>query len=119
MVDLYERTEGLDPVTALQSASSGDDIDVQLLAADVEALQGNWSACFTRLIDAFGYPRVMIASVPGRIVELFSVAGDVQPWRLHERLLPALFSERPGCLVIGELVRRWCVRPVRGKSRSE
>ncbi len=77
MVDLYERTEGLDPVAALQSASSGDDIDAQLLAADVEALQGNWSACFTRIIDAVrqsaGDDRERART---RIVELFSVAGD-------------------------------------------
>jgi putative thioredoxin len=76
-VDLYERTEGLDPVAALQSASSGEDIDAQLMAADVEALQGNWSACFTRLIDAVrqsaGDDRERART---RIVELFSVAGD-------------------------------------------
>ena len=76
-VDLYERTEGLDPVAALQSASSGEDVDAQLMAADVEALQGNWSACFTRLIDAVrqsaGDDRERART---RTVELFTVAGD-------------------------------------------
>jgi hypothetical protein len=42
----------------------------------------------------FGNPRVMIASVPGPGLSNCSRSrATIQPWHLHERLWPALFSE--------------------------
>jgi putative thioredoxin len=77
MVDLYERTEGIDPASVLATASDPKDVKAQLAAADVEALQGSWSEAFTRLIDVVrstsGDER---ESVRNRLVELFTLAGD-------------------------------------------
>jgi len=77
MVDLYERTEGIDPASVLAAASDPKDVQAQLAAADVEALQGSWSESFTRLIDVVrstsGDER---ESVRNRLVELFTLAGD-------------------------------------------
>ena len=43
----------------------------------------------------FGNPRVMTASVPGPGSSNCSRSrATIQPWHLHERLWPALFSER-------------------------
>lgn len=94
VVDLYERTEGFDHDVALVEASeSSDDVATQLRAADVEALRGQWSACFDRLIAVVratgGDEREQVRN---RLIELFTVAGDdpaVGPARLA--LANALF----------------------------
>lgn len=66
MVGLYRRTEGADPAAA-------DD----LMAADLEALSGDWAAAFTRLIGVVqrtsGDER---EAARDRLLELFLVAGD-------------------------------------------
>ena len=90
MVDLYERTEGLDPVAALQSASSGDDIDANSWLR-TSRLCRDVVARFTASSTPFGNPRVMIASVPGPGSSNCSRSQvTIQPWH-HERLWPALF----------------------------
>ena len=78
LVDLYERTEGIDP--AVVRAASPDDVPAQLAAADVEALGGAWQSAFERLIALVkataGDDR---AAVRARLIELFAVAGAHEP----------------------------------------
>lgn len=78
MVDLYERTEGLDHVGAVDAAkTSAADVAVQLTAADVEALNGDWAGCFARLVALIratsGDERDLVRN---RLVEMFTLAGD-------------------------------------------
>lgn len=78
LVDLYERTEGFDHDAAIieANAASGD-VAAAMRAADVEALRGQWSACFTRLIavvrSSSGEDR---ESARNRLIELFTLAGE-------------------------------------------
>lgn len=78
MVDLYQRTEGLDTDSVLRTANaSASDVDAQLQAADLEALGGQWAASFDRLTSL-----VRITSgdererVRARLLDLFTLAGD-------------------------------------------
>ncbi len=78
MVDLFERTEGVDHASALDAAASmTGDVAVQLTAADVEALSGDWAGCFARLVALIrvtsGDERDLVRN---RLVELFTLAGD-------------------------------------------
>lgn len=77
MVELYERTDGIDPTEAAAGAANADDLDAQLLVADLQALQGDWQACFSRLIDVVrrtsGEDRERVRN---RLVDLFTLAGD-------------------------------------------
>ncbi len=92
LVSLYERTDGVDPETAL--AAADDDVAGQLVAADLEALGGQWAQAFARLIALVkrtaGDDRV---AVRARLVELFDVAGPDEPAVLPARkaLANALF----------------------------
>lgn len=92
MVDLYQRTDGVDADSILASAGA-DDVPAQLQAADVEALGGQWTACFDRLIalvrSTSGEERERIR---GRLLDFFTLAGDdpaVAPARIA--LANALF----------------------------
>lgn len=78
MVDLYQRTEGLDADSVLQAATaSAADVEVQLQAADLEALGGQWATSFDRLTSL-----VRVTSgdererVRARLLDLFTLAGD-------------------------------------------
>ena len=77
MVDLYERTDGIDPAAVAAGAANTDDLDAQLLAGDLEALHGDWAAAFSRLIEAVrqtsGEDRERARN---RLVDLFTLAGD-------------------------------------------
>ena len=76
MVDLYERTDGVDLASVIAQATPGD-IESQLRAADAQALQGAWSEAFARLIElvrsSSGDDRERVRN---RLVELFTLAGD-------------------------------------------
>ena len=76
MVDLYERTDGIDLDSAIAHASP-EDIESQLQAADARALQGAWSEAFALLIELVsrtsGDERERLRN---RLVELFTLAGD-------------------------------------------
>lgn len=92
MVDLYQRTDGVD-ADAILAAAGADDVAAQLQAADVEALGGQWAASFDRLIALVratsGEER---EQVRGRLLDLFTLAGDdpaVAPARIA--LANALF----------------------------
>lgn len=75
MVGLYQRTEGVDAATA--RAAAMDDVTGQLAIADLDALEGSWSAAFDRLIALVratsGDER---EAVRARLLELFLIAGD-------------------------------------------
>lgn len=78
MVDLYQRTEGLDADSVLRTAAaSAANVEVQLQAADLEALGGQWAASFDRLTSL-----VRVTSgdererVRARLLDLFTLAGD-------------------------------------------
>lgn len=94
MVELYERTDGLDHAAVLAGAqTSTNDVTVQLQAADVEAMSGQWQSCFERLImlvrNTAGDDR---ERVRGRLIEMFTLAGEdpaVPPARIA--LANALF----------------------------
>ncbi len=78
LVDLYQRTDGIDP--AVVASAAPDDLGAQLAAADLEALRGDWPAAFDRLIRLVrrtgGDDR---AAVRARLIELFEVAGPHEP----------------------------------------
>lgn len=92
MVDLYQRTDGLDVDTIL-AVSDATDVTAQLQAADIEALAGQWAASFDRLTAlvraTFGDEREQVRN---RLLDLFTLAGDdpaVAPARIA--LANALF----------------------------
>ena len=92
MVDLYQRTDGLDVDTVL-AVSDATDVTAQLQAADVEALAGQWAASFDRLTALVratsGDEREQVRN---RLLDLFTLAGDdpaVAPARIA--LANALF----------------------------
>ena len=81
LVDLYERTTGVEAPAAIAAAAAApDDLVANLLAADLEALNGSWGAAFDRLVGLVrrtaGQDR---AAVRDRLVELFDVAGAGEP----------------------------------------
>lgn len=81
LVTLYERTDGADIMASLQAAKDNpQDVPAQLLAADLEAINGDWGAAFDRLIRCVlltsGPDR---AAVRDRLVELFDIAGPLEP----------------------------------------
>ena len=71
-VELLRRTRGVDP-----AGSSGDDVEAQLLAADLDLVSGNPEAAFSRLVDLVR--RTADAErerVRSRLIELFLVVGE-------------------------------------------
>lgn len=76
-VELLRRTRFVDPVTARTSAANLDDIDAQLLVADLDMLGGHVDDAFARLVDVIrrsnGPERERTRL---RLLELFGVVGD-------------------------------------------
>lgn len=80
-VELMQRTEGVDPAAALAAAEAApEDTAAQLLAADVEVIQGQIAPAFDRLVDAVrtrsGAER---EEVRQRLVALFALVGADDP----------------------------------------
>jgi putative thioredoxin len=80
-VALARRATGVDPAAALAAAEDRpDDIDAQLLAADIEVLSGNAEKAYTRLVDVVrrtsGEDR---ETVRKHLLSLFTVAGPDDP----------------------------------------
>jgi putative thioredoxin len=80
-VSLLERTQDADPVAARQAAARDPkDVDAQLLAADLDVLDGEVDDAFARLID-------LVRRTAGddrerarlRLVDLFEVVGAEDP----------------------------------------
>ncbi len=94
-VRLAARAQGADPEAVRAAATSApDDIAAQLLAADVDVLEGHTEAAFDRLLRlvarSVGPER---DEVRKRLLELFSVVGtdDPQVADARRRLASALF----------------------------
>ena len=80
-VELLRRVEGIDPNQALSAAAQApDNIDAQLLAADLEVLTGEADKAYNRLVDlvrrVFGEDRERVRT---HLVQLFSVASPDDP----------------------------------------
>ena len=80
-VALAKRVQDVDPAAALDDATSlPDDIDAQLLAADVEVLSGQAEQAYARLVGlvrrVFGDDREKVRQ---HLVSLFTVAGPDDP----------------------------------------
>jgi putative thioredoxin len=94
-VQLMQRTDGVDPSAALAAADAApDDTAAQLLAADMELLQGQTARAFDRLVSAVrtrsGDER---EEVRRRLVDLFALVGADDPdvKRARVALTNALF----------------------------
>ncbi|WP_433057282.1 tetratricopeptide repeat protein [Dactylosporangium sp. CS-033363] len=94
-VGLLRRTDGLDLAAALSAAEqSPDDVDAQLLAADVEVLTGEADKGYTRLVGLIrrtaGDER---EAVRKHLLALFTVAGPDDPAvaKARRALASALF----------------------------
>jgi putative thioredoxin len=80
-VGLARRVQGSDPARALADAQARpDDLDAQLLAADVEVLMGEADKAYQRLVDLIrrtaGDER---ETVRKHLVSLFTIAGPDDP----------------------------------------
>ncbi|GAB7043475.1 MULTISPECIES: tetratricopeptide repeat protein [Catenuloplanes] len=80
-VSLFRRVQGVDPGATLSvAAGAPDDVKAQLLAADVEVLNGNAAEAYDRLIKlirrVFGDER---ETVRRHLLSLFTVAGPDDP----------------------------------------
>ena len=80
-VELLRRVEGVDPNQALSAAAQApDNIDAQLLAADLEVLTGEADKAYNRLVDLVrrfnGEDRERVRT---HLVQLFSVASPDDP----------------------------------------
>ncbi|QSB15947.1 tetratricopeptide repeat protein [Natronosporangium hydrolyticum] len=80
-VTLARRTDGADPTAVLAAAqATPDDVDAQLLAADVEVLSGQAEAAYRRLVELVR--RVEPAQrerIREHLVSLFAIAGPDDP----------------------------------------
>lgn len=76
----YRRVGDLDPLVVLDAADKDDSAEVQIQAADWQAINGDYEAAFARLIDVIrrtqGDDR---AAVRDRLLELFEVCGPEHP----------------------------------------
>lgn len=93
MVSLYARTEGRDTEADLATSIEPSDLSAQLAAADAQALVGDWTGCFARLIDVIkatsGDER---EAARGRLLEMFTLAdGDPAVAPARTALASALF----------------------------
>jgi len=80
-VELLRRVDGVDPAAALAAAeATPDDLEAQMLAADVEVLSGEADRAYARLVDLVrrtaGADRDAIRA---RLISLFTVAGPDDP----------------------------------------
>jgi putative thioredoxin len=80
-VELARRVRGVDPAAALTAARQApEDIDAQLLAADIEVITGQAETAYTRLVDVVrrvhGEDRERVRK---HLVSLFTVAGPDDP----------------------------------------
>lgn len=79
-VELLRRVRGADPASARRAAAELDDLDAQLLVADLDLSVGAVEDAFARLLDAVrrtaGPERERVRV---RLVELFTVVGDHDP----------------------------------------
>jgi putative thioredoxin len=94
-VQLMQSTEGVDPVGALAAADAApEDTQAQLLAADIDVMQGEIGRAFDRLVEAIrsrtGAEREQVRQ---HLVDLFALVGpdDPEVRRARIALTNALF----------------------------
>jgi putative thioredoxin len=80
-VRLLQRTEGVDLAAARAAAAAApDDVDAQLLAADLDVMGGHVDDAFGRLVDTVratsGADRDRTRT---RLIELFEIVGSQDP----------------------------------------
>ena len=79
-VELLRRVRGVDAAGARRAAAEPDDLDAQLLVADLDVTAGAVEDAFARLLDVVrrtaGPEREQVRV---RLVELFTVVGDQDP----------------------------------------
>ncbi|MEV4811516.1 tetratricopeptide repeat protein [Micromonospora avicenniae] len=79
-VGLARRVAGADPQSALAAAANPDDVDAQLLAADIEVLSGLAEQAYKRLVDTVrrtaGDDREKVRQ---HLIGLFTIAGPDDP----------------------------------------
>ena len=78
MVGLYRRVESVDPIQARTAAAAAPlNVQAALVAADLDVLEGDWVAAFTRLVECIrattGDERSVVRA---RLLEFFVMAGD-------------------------------------------
>ncbi|MGP9539407.1 co-chaperone YbbN [Brachybacterium sp. AOP43-C2-M15] len=80
-VSLMRRTRETDPTAARDAAAQRpDDLDAQLLVADLDMLGGHVEDAFARLLDLLrGADQETKDAVRARLLELFEVAGPEDP----------------------------------------
>lgn len=80
-VSLMRRTQGADLAAAREAAAQqSDDLDAQLLVADLDMLGGHVDDAFGRLLDLLrGADQETKDAVRSRLLELFEVAGSADP----------------------------------------
>ncbi len=94
-VQLHRRVQGVDGEAALtRAAEAPDDVDAQLLAADVEVLQGRAEQAYARLVDLVRRTRDAERNrAREHLLSLFTIAGPDDPAvsRARRDLANALF----------------------------
>jgi putative thioredoxin len=92
---LLKRTTDVDPVGArAAAAASPDDLDAQILVADIDLLGGHVDDAFARLIDLVRRTRDDNRDAARKhLIELFNVVGDADPrvGKARSMLASALF----------------------------
>ncbi|MGP5482280.1 co-chaperone YbbN [Brachybacterium alimentarium] len=80
-VSLMRRTQGIDANTVREDAAQRpQDLDAQLLVADLDMLGGHVEDAFTRLLDRLrGADAETKAQLRDRLLQLFEVAGPADP----------------------------------------
>lgn len=80
-VSLMRRTQGADLTAAREAAAQQpDDLDAQLLVADLDMLGGHVDDAFARLLEQLrGADQETKDAVRARLLELFEVAGTADP----------------------------------------
>jgi putative thioredoxin len=92
-VNLMLRIDGLDPVLTLKNAKA-DDVNSQMMCADIEIATGNYEAAFERLLTAVksmsGDDR---EKVKAHLITLFNLVDPTDPRLVKARgqLASALF----------------------------
>jgi putative thioredoxin len=92
-VNLMLRIDGLDPVLTLKNAKA-DDVNSQMMCADIEIATGNYEAAFERLLTAIksmsGEDR---EKVKAHLITLFNLVDPTDPRLVKARgqLASALF----------------------------
>lgn len=90
---LMARLKGVDGDAAMAKASVSDDVDAQLVAADLQMILGDAEGAFARLINVIRHQPSDRDRVRVRLLELFEMRGNADPAvnKARRDLMSALF----------------------------